>query len=148
MATAVLVFIHVLAATIWIGAHIVLLVGPLRVALKSGDSKLVFEFEKNYGRLAMASLVVAAATGIHMALERYPPTEWFNIGSPSGVIGLKVATFLAVIATALHAMTRVIPAMRKGEAALKSMAAHVAIVTALSILFIALGVMLRFGLAI
>ncbi len=87
MVTVALVFIHVLTATIWIGAHAAHPAGPLKAALANRDPKPTFE--KNYGRLAMAS--PAAATGIHTALERYPPAEWFNIANPSGVVGLKIA---------------------------------------------------------
>ncbi|MFN3805314.1 MAG: CopD family protein [Pyrobaculum sp.] len=143
----VLVLVHVLAAIVWVGAHVMLVVGPLRDAVRANDPGPILEFEKRYERLAMVSLIVAAATGITMALQRYPAADWLLLAQPSGRVGLKVATFLAVLALAIHARLAVIPALRRGDnGAVKSMAAHVAAVTLLSLVFVALGVLLRFGL--
>ena len=58
---------HLLAATIWVGGHLVLALGFLPKALKNKDFSYIDKFEKTYEPIGMPSLLVLLITGILMA---------------------------------------------------------------------------------
>ena len=139
---AVLQLIHVIAATIWVGGHIILLISLVPDAVKRRDMSLVAEFEKRYGMvLGLPSLLIAGATGIAMA-HRYH--GWFSESWP---IGAKIALFTALILIILlgrHELHR-LRGKEVGEDS-RRFAIHVLLVTAVSLMLVVMGWHLRFGL--
>ena len=65
----ILLILHLVAATIWVGGHLVLAIGYLPKALKHNDFSYIGNFEKTYEPIGMPSLLVLVITGILMAYD-------------------------------------------------------------------------------
>ncbi len=142
----ILVLVHVLAATMWVGAHLILVTGPLIKTIKFNDVKPTLEFYRAFSWPATIALIVAALAGILIAYLRYPPSSWFDFGEPSGRIGEKIVLFAALLIVSAYAHIKVVPVMRAGgERAVRLTVIYAIIATLLSLGFPVLGIMIRFG---
>lgn len=142
----ILVLIHVLAATMWVGAHLILVTGPLIKTIKSRDVKPTLEFYRAFSWPATIALIVAALVGLALAYMRHPPSSWLDFGEPSGRIGEKIFLFIALLVILGYAHYKVVPVMRSGgEKAVRTTVIYAIIATLLSLGFPVLGIMIRFG---
>ncbi len=141
-------FLHILAATIWTGGHIVLATTVLPRALKAADPRILLDFESGFEKVGMPALLVQVVSGIWMAHERVP--QWSLWLSPSdattALITAKLALLATTIALALDARLRIIPSL--SPQTLPAMARRVRAVTVLSMVFVAVGVSFRGGLLV
>lgn len=138
--------IHVLAATVWTGGHLVLALTVLPRALGARDPRVLLDFESGFERVGMPALLIQVATGLWMAHAMVPDVgAWFGFGpGPARLIGFKLALLLATVLLALDARLRIIP--RLSAETLPGMAYRIALVTVLSVLFVLVGVSFRGGL--
>ena len=136
--------LHVLAATIWTGGHLVLALGILPDVLKNRDVEGLLKFEGMYERVGMPALIVQVISGFWMAYSNLPDIGlWFEFESPMArLIGFKLILLALTVAFALDARLRVIPALTKDT--LVEMAWHIIPVTLFSVLFVIVGVAGRF----
>lgn len=144
----ILLVLHLIAATIWVGGHLVLAIGYLPKALKHKDFSYIGNFEKTYEPIGMPSLAVLVITGILMAYDYNAGfSSWFSFASPiERVVSLKLAFFLTSICFAISAQTRVLPKLRKGQInKLPEMAVHIICVTLIGVLMVILGSLVRIG---
>ena len=144
----ILLVLHLLAATIWVGGHLVLAIGFLPKALKHTDFSYIAKFEKNYEPIGMPSLFILVITGIWLAYD-YGVTfsTWLHFSTPiEKVVSLKLSFLLTSICFAISAQTRVLPQLRKGNLKkLPEMAFHIICVTLLGVLMVILGSLVRIG---
>lgn len=140
-----LLLLHLLAATIWTGGHIVLSVVILPRALRTQSAEVLLEFESVYEKIGMPALVIQVLTGLLLAHRLVPDVaQWFNPAIPvSHAIMAKLALLALTFCFALHARFRVIPTLRAET--LRLMAWHIVPVTIISILFVVVGVSFRTG---
>ncbi len=140
-----LLLLHILAATIWTGGHIVLSVVVLPKALREGSPAQLLDFESVYEKIGMPALIVQVVTGLMLAHRLEPDvSQWFNMANPvSHAIAAKLLLLLLTICFAIDARFRVIPVL--SESNLKVMAWHIIPVTIFSILFVVVGVSFRTG---
>ncbi len=140
-----LLLLHLLAATIWTGGHIVLATVVLPKVLKARSPALLLDFESGYERIGMPALIVQIATGLMLAHRMVPdPAQWFNLANPlSHPILAKLGLLAITLVFALHARLRVIPNLT--EKTLTTMAWHIIPVTVISVLFVVVGVSFRTG---
>jgi putative copper export protein len=142
----VIQLIHVLAASMWVGSHLILATGPLVRALRLRDSRPVLEFYRAIAWPATIGLLVAALTGLYMAYLRASPSEWFSFGEPAGRIGEKILTFIVLLLISGYAHARIVPEMRQGNPGVFWRAIlFVVIATLLSLALPLLGLMIRYG---
>lgn len=144
----ILLVLHLIAATIWVGGHLVLAIGYLPKALKHKDFSYIGNFEKTYEPIGMPSLAVLVITGILMAYDYNAGfSSWFSFASPiERVVSLKLAFFLTSICFAISAQTRVLPKLRKGQInKLPEMAVHIICVTLIGVMMVILGSLVRIG---
>ena len=144
----ILLVLHLIAATIWVGGHLVLAIGYLPKALKHKDFSYIGNFEKTYEPIGMPSLAVLIITGILMAYDYNAGfSSWFSFTSPiERVVSLKIAFLLTSICFAISAQTRVLPKLRKGQLnKLPEMAVHIICVTLIGVLMVILGSLVRIG---
>lgn len=135
--------LHILAATIWTGGHIVLSVAILPNVLKERSPARLTEFESVYEKIGMPALIVQIITGLYMA-NNLLAGQWLNFENPiTHPVALKLALLLTTFAFALDAKFRVIPTL--SEKSLMTMAWHIVPVTVMSILFVVVGVSFRAG---
>ena len=109
----VMLSLHVLAATIWVGGHLVLSLTILPRALRRGDPDIIRDFEEGYERIGIPALLVQVVTGLWLAHRLLPyPGRWLAFDTPIGsLIGLKLLLLLATVLLALHARFRIIPSL-------------------------------------
>lgn len=142
---ALMLFLHVLGATVWTGGHLVLALTWLPRVLRERSPEQLLRFEQGYERIGMPALVLQIVTGLWMAYQMVPSVaQWLSPDTPvARAIALKLVLLLCTALIAAHARLRVIP--RLSADTLPLMAWHVGAVTLLSVSFVAVGVSLRFG---
>lgn len=140
-----LLFLHVLGATIWTGGHIVLSFAVLPKALKEQSAARLQEFESSYEKIGMPALVIQVITGIMLGFKLVPEFgQWFDFSNPvSRVLCLKLLLLAVTLTFALHAKFRVIPKLNGHNLVL--MAWHIVPVTIISVLFVLVGVSFKAG---
>ena len=77
--------LHILAATIWTGGHIVLSVVVLpRVLRERSPARLSLEFESVYEKIGMPALIIQVITGLYLAYRTLPDvSQWLDFPTPS-----------------------------------------------------------------
>jgi len=140
-----ILFLHVLGATIWTGGHLALSFIVLPRALAARDAQILKDFEEGFERIGIPALLVQVASGIWLALQMDADWRgWFAMADPiSTAIMVKLSILAATAAFALNARFRVVPNL--DAKSLPLMARHVRGVTLLSVLFVATGVFLNNG---
>jgi putative copper export protein len=135
------IFIHILAATIWAGGHLILTLGFLPRALKRRDFSIIEGFESRYEPIGLPSLLILILTGIYMT-SAYAP-DFFLLNWEDHYtrhLLLKFGLLLLTLALAVHARFFLIP-----NKALRPLAIHIVLVTAIAVLFVLLGFSARSG---
>jgi len=140
-----LLLLHILAATVWTGGHIVLSLVVLPRVLKERSPEELLKFESVYEKIGMPALIVQVVTGFMLAHRMLPNvSEWFNLSNPiAHVLAAKFILLALTIGFAIDARLRVIPVL--SEKNLKDMAWHIVPVTIFSVLFVIAGVSFRTG---
>lgn len=137
--------LHLLAAMVWTGGHLVLALTVLPRALRRRHPQVLLDFEQGYEKIGMPALAIQVASGLWMALQLVP--DWGQWLAPETALERSVALKLSLLAgtalVAFHARLRVIP--RLSAQTLPLMAWHVAAVTLLSVGFVLAGISFRYG---
>ena len=138
-------FLHVLAATVWTGGHLVLAAAVLPRALRERSPGVLLRFESRYERIGIPALLVQVATGLWLAWQRSPDAAgWFDLDNPvARPIAAKLLLLVITMLFAIDARLRLIPKLRAEN--LNAMAWHIIPVTVVSVLFVAAGVSFRTG---
>lgn len=142
-----LLILHLLGATIWVGGHIILSVVILPQVWKGKAIAKLFAFEEQYEWIGMPALGILLLTGVRMAyLYNVKLDTWFTFQTPiERVISLKLACLIAIVLFALSAQFYVLPRLKKDAQKLLLMTFHILSVTAISILMLVLGSFVRYG---
>jgi putative copper export protein len=142
---ATLLLLHILAATVWTGGHLVLALTVLPRVLKERAPTELLRFESAYERIGLPALLVQVVTGLWLAYRMVPDvTRWFAFDSPiSRLIAVKILLLVVTVAFAVDARVRIIP--RLSEKTLTALAWHIIPVTIVSVLFVVVGVSFRTG---
>ncbi len=141
----ILLLLHILAATIWTGGHIVLAVVVLPKVLRERSAEQLLAFESVYEKIGMPALIIQIITGIWLAHNYLPDlAEWVNLNNPLAYGIMAKLTLLALtFCFALDARFRVIPKLSADS--LVDMAWHIIPVTIISVLFVVVGVSFKTG---
>lgn len=141
-----ILLLHILAATVWTGGHLVLATTVLPRALAARDPEILLAFESGFERVGMPALLIQVASGLWMAHTMLPDMRaWFSLSTPPAtLIAFKLALLGITVVTALDARFRIIPKL--SAETLPAMARRIAIVTTVSVLFVVVGVSFRGGL--
>src|SRR5206468_3592572 len=91
-----LVVLHLLGATVWVGGHLVLSLVVLPRALAARDPSIVREFESGYERIGLPALLLQALTGVWLALHWVPDmATWL---APASLHGWLIVVKLGLLA--------------------------------------------------
>ncbi|KAF2339092.1 CopD family protein [Flavobacterium ginsenosidimutans] len=140
-----ILIIHLLAATIWVGGHLLLAICYLPTALKKKDPKIILNFEKKFETLGMSSLVLLIVTGIWMAYDFGVTIETcfhFKSGFEK-VVSLKLILLFCTFICAVCAQFYVIPNLNENN--IKKIAVIILTVTSIGVAMLVLGSTLRYG---
>lgn len=141
----ILLLLHVLAATVWTGGHLVLALTILPRALKEKAPSDLRRFESAYEWIGIPALLIQMITGVGLA-HRLMPTvsQWFLVANPvSRLICAKLVLLAVTAALAVDARLRIMP--RLSEDTMMALAWHIVPVTVVSILLVVVGVSFRTG---
>ncbi len=141
MVPKAIIFIHLLAAMVWTGGHLILALGFLPKALRYEDFNLIVQFEQRYERIGIHSLLILVITGVYMATVYSP--SFFKLDTMDHYtrhIALKLILLLITVALAIHARFFLIPQKK-----LRPLAWHIIGVTAIAVLFVLVGFSVRSG---
>lgn len=136
---------HVLGSAVWIGGHAVLLGVVIPAARRKGDIAGVIEFEKSYGRLGLASLIVQVSTGLYLT-RRWVPDLGSLVqasGAAERMILAKLALLALIMMMAAYARHRIFPTL--SPSTLRRFERHAWILTLLSVGLAVCGVSIRMG---
>lgn len=141
----VMFLLHVLAATVWTGGHLVLATTVLPRILRDRSPDDLLAFESAYERIGIPSLLIQVVTGLWLAYRLVPDVaQWADLDNPvSRPIAAKLVLLAITVAFAADARLRVIPNLTEHN--LTSMAWHIVPVTLISVLFVVVGVAFRTG---
>ncbi len=139
-----ILLLHVLAATVWTGGHLVLALRILPGVLRKRSASMLLDFESRYEALGMTALAIQVLTGPWLAARLVPPSMWFSLGNPYSRLVVTKLTCLALTAAfAIDARYRVLPRLRDEN--VHSMVPHIVSVTTLAVIFVIAGVGFRVG---
>lgn len=141
----IMLLLHLLAATIWTGGHLILAVSILPKVLKQQSPQMLLSFESAYERIGMPALLVQVITGLWLAHRMIPDvSQWLAFNDPvARLIGIKLVLLTLTVVFAIDARLRVIPKLSVNN--LTAMAWHIIPVTLFSVLFVVVGVSFRTG---
>jgi len=141
----IIVLLHVLFATIWVGGHLILSIGFLPRALRQKDPSIIQQFESKYEPIGLPALVIQVLTGLWLGIfYDSQPLGWFTFrGSIATHLSLKVILVVLTLLLAIHARFRILPKLRPEN--LKTLAFHIIAVTVIGVMLLVLGVSIRTG---
>ncbi len=138
-----ILLVHILAATVWTGGHLVLACTVLPRVLRERSVAELLRFESGYERIGIPALIIQVASGLWLASWHLPMAAWFSNDPVARLILLKLGLLAMTALFAVDARLRLIP--RLSEENLVSLAWHVIPVTVISLLFVVVGVSFRTG---
>lgn len=146
MEIKILLLLHVLGATIWTGGHIILSSTFLPNALKRKDVNSIRFFENNYEKIGMPALLTQVITGLRLAYLYQPEiSDWFSFSTPTNThLGIKIILLISTLLLAIHARFFIIPKLNINY--MNKLAAHIILVTVLSIAFVFVGINFRLAI--
>ena len=141
----ILLFLHIISATVWTGGHLVLSLAILPRAFKEQSTEELKQFESAYERVGIPALLIQVITGLWLAYRLAPDlSQWFSFNNMVlSLIGTKLILLALTLGLAIDARFRIIPKLSLHE--LKVLAWHIIPVTILSVLFVVVGVLFRTG---
>lgn len=145
MGYRLLVILHLLGASVWVGGHLVLCLSVLPRALRTRDSQPVRAFESGFERIGIPALILQVVTGLVLALRWAPdPVTWLWPTTPaSALVRIKLALLAATILLAVDARLRLVPHLDASR--LPALAWHIVAVTVIAVLMLIVGVGIRTG---
>ncbi len=148
MTYRLLVTLHLLGATVWVGGHLVLSLSVLPRALRARDPAIIREFETGFERLGIPALLVQIVTGLWLAYHWAPHVAgWFSPSTPQArLVLVKLVLLGATVALAVHARLRVVPQL--DARTLRFLAYHVVAITLLGVALLVAGVAIRTGVVL
>ena len=140
-----LLLLHILAATIWTGGHLVISIVVLPRILKERAPEQLLQFESAYEKIGMPALIIQIVTGLILAHRMLPDVgQWLHFSNPiTHALAMKFILLAITIGFAMDAKFRVIPCL--SDKNLTLMAWHIVPVTICSVLFVVAGVSFRTG---
>ena len=66
----IIILIHLLAATIWTGGHLILGISILPRAFKESSTQDLLKFESGFEVVGIPALIIQVVTGVYLALNR------------------------------------------------------------------------------
>jgi putative copper export protein len=140
----ILIILHVLGATIWVGGHLILSLVVLPDAWKKKDYKIISAFEDTFEKIGIPALALQIITGVWMSYLYLPFSKWFDFSDRISIlINVKLILLGLTIALAIHARFVIIPKLDNSKIPL--LASHIIAVTIIGIIFIIVGLSFRLG---
>lgn len=114
MSHQALLILHLLAAAVWLGGHVVLVLGYLPEALRSRDPRALLDNYRRLNRVGLPALLVLIASGLMLALNWMPQVGlWFDTSMPIAVVILtKLLLVVLTLLLVAYLNLRVLPTLQ------------------------------------
>lgn len=141
----ILLIIHLICATIWVGGHLFLAVRILPKAIREKDVKGLQNFKSRYEPIGMPALIILVVTGIMMAYD-YNVTlgTWFSFSNGiERVVSIKLILLLVTFAMAVTADRFIFPKLNENN--IYKAGIFIVSVTLIGLAMLVLGSFVRYG---
>lgn len=141
-----IVLLHIVAATVWVGGHLILVSTILPEAFKKKNIDILLSFEQKYERIGMPSLLILVISGLYLAHTLLPEfSMWFTFKTHIAKhVSIKLILLLSTVLLALNARFRLIPNLTIKT--LPILTIHIIAVTIISVLFVTTGLSIRMSI--
>src|SRR5690606_12670594 len=111
----ILLVVHLVCASVWVGGHLFLAICILPKALKNKDVFLLRNFKNNYEPIGMPSLILLVVTGIWMSYNyNLTLSTWFSFSNAiERVISVKLILLLCTFGLAVIADRIIFPKLNE-----------------------------------
>jgi len=137
----ILVFLHIIAATIWAGGYIILTITILPKSIRQKSTDLIHNFNKSFHTLSMIALGFQVITGFRLATLLLPMSKWAEFGNPVA-LGINTKFFLLILTIIAIIIEKVYLKKSKG---IRLIAVLIVFITIISLIFIYTGISIRIG---
>lgn len=141
----ILLLLHLMAASVWVGGHLFLSIRFLPEALKKKDPSKLINFKDKFEPLGLPSLLILLVTGILMAYD-YDVTfsKWFSFSSAiERVVSIKLILIFTTVAMAINAQLFVFPKITSER--LVPVAIQIITITLIGVAMLVFGSLVRIG---
>ena len=139
----ILMYYHLLGASVWIGGHLVLALGILPGALRRRDVQAIRNFEQVFEKIGLPALLLQVVTGLWLASLWLPHALWLGDSPQAALIQAKLGLLALTAALGVHARLVLIP--RLSAERLPALGWHIALITLSALAFAWVGSGFRFG---
>lgn len=139
----ILLFLHLIGASIWLGGHLILALKILPPALRARDPAPIRAFEERYEALGLPALLLQVITGLWLASLWLPVGAWLAEGPVAALIRIKLGLLGLTLMLGVHARLRLIPRLTSSN--MGGLAVHIVAITLTALALVWVGVGLRFG---
>ncbi len=141
----ILLVVHLVCASVWVGGHLFLAICILPKALKNKDVFLLRNFKNNYEPIGMPSLILLVVTGIWMSYNyNLTLSTWFSFSNAiERVISVKLILLLCTFGLAVIADRIIFPKLN--ERNILRAGIFIYSVTLIGMIMIVLGSFIRYG---
>ena len=139
----ILLYFHLLGASVWIGGHLVLALGILPGALRRRDVQAIRNFEQVFEKIGLPALLLQVFTGLWLASLWLPHALWLGDSPQAALIQAKLGLLALTAALGVHARLVLIP--RLSAESLPALGWHIALITLSALAFAWVGSGFRFG---
>lgn len=141
----IILIIHLLAASIWVGGHLFLILRILPSTLQQKDISILSDFRLKFGKIGMPSLLILVVTGILLAYDyNVPISDWFSFSNPiEKIISIKLLLLFTSLSLAVHAQKVVFPKLTSNR--MLPAIVEIIIVTLIAVSMLILGSLVRVG---
>lgn len=141
----ILLIIHLVCATIWVGGHLFLVIRVLPKALSEKDVVGLKSFKDKFEPLGTPSLILLLVTGVWMAYNyNITWSDWFSFSNPiERVISVKLILLLLTAVLAVFADRVIFPKLNSNN--IKLAAIPMFLVTLIGVVMLILGSFVRYG---
>lgn len=139
----ILLYFHLLGASVWIGGHLVLALGILPGALRRRDVQAIRNFEQVFEKIGLPALLLQVVTGLWLASLWLPHALWLGDSPQAALIQAKLGLLALTAALGVHARLVLIPHLSAER--LPALGWHIALITLSALAFAWVGSGFRFG---
>ncbi len=141
----ILLIIHLLAASVWVGGHLLLALKYIPQSIKNKSIENIIQYRKNFEVVGIPSLILLLITGVLLAYD-YDITidKWFQFsGKIETVVSLKLLLLFTTMILAITAVKFIFPKLQNKPSAL--LYSFISLVTILAVTMLVLGSFIRIG---
>lgn len=141
----IILIIHLLAATVWVGGHLILLLRYVPKAMKSNSLEELSFFRKNFEPIGMPSLFILIITGILIAYDYNVSIDtWLSFdNSIEKIVSIKLILLFVSLSLAFITMKFVLPNINEKSPFL--LYGIIFLVTSIAVTMLVLGSLVRIG---